>query len=75
MGEFVQHTKELLELKVSDFKPFVGFVEYMKKSPEVMTYDEMLFRDKRASLLANWSFASVSLVIFGLYKGAEYLFQ
>lgn len=76
MGEFIQHTREQLEMKVHHLVPFfVGFVNYMMISPNVMSEDEMRFRDKRASVLANFNVASTIGIPWTLYKVAEYFSQ
>ena len=76
MGSFSKYTRSQLEIQVSDFLPgLVGFGQYLNRSPPSLSEDEISFKDRRASFLANVNVALSSGISYGAFKTIEYLVQ
>ena len=70
----MQHVRECLEIKVSDFEPFfLGYVKYMARVPEILTNIELKIRDRNASILTNANVLITSGIIYAVVEGAKYL--
>ena len=76
MGSFSKYTRSQLEIQVSDFLPgLVGFGQYLNRSPPSLSEDEISFKDRRASFLANANVFLTTGIIYSFVEIASYLME
>ena len=76
MGSFSKYTRSQLEIQVSDFLPgLVGFGQYLNRSPLSLSEDEISFKDRRASFLANANVFLTTGIIYSFVEIASYLME